>query len=117
MYPQTTLETENRASGIKVIHIQGDLDSMGTHKIGAVLTSAIESHRGDVIVNLRQVGFISSAGMAMLLVKGKMLRSGGGRLVIAAPTQRVLEVLSLAGFHELFEVYATLDDALAALEG
>ncbi len=116
MDESTTLTVEERASGIKVVHIQGDLDSMGTHMVEEAFNTALMGQTGQVVIDLGRVSFISSAGMAMLLVKGKMLRQGGGKLSIAAPSTRVLEVLSLAGFHELFEVYPTLDEALSTLE-
>ena len=116
MHEQTTLKTEKRPSGVIVVRIHGDLDSMGTHKVGKDFEAALGDEAASAVVDLSQVNFISSAGMAMLLVKGKALSQAGGKLVIAATTTRVMEVLSLAGFHELFEVYPTLDEALVALE-
>ena len=41
---------------------------------------------------------------------------GGGSLAIAGATKRVQEVLSMAGFNELFDLYPTPAEALAALE-
>jgi anti-anti-sigma regulatory factor len=52
----------------------------------------------------------------MVLVKGKILRRGGGTLAIAGSSKRIHEVLAMAGFQELFDIYATADEALAALE-
>jgi anti-anti-sigma factor len=112
----TTLTIEDRPGNLKIIHIHGDLDSMGTHMVEDAFSAAITDRTGQVIVDLSHVNFISSAGMAMLLVKGKMLRQGGGNLFLAAASTRVLEVLALAGFQELFDVYPTLERALAALE-
>ncbi len=116
MNEPTVLQSEERPSGLKVIRIQGDLDSMGTHMVEDQFDDALAEHQSNVVVDIGRVGFISSAGMAMLLVKGKRLRQVGGKLSIAGASTRVLEVLSLAGFHELFEVYPTLDRALESLE-
>ncbi len=116
MNEQTILQSEERPSGLKVIHIQGDLDSMGTHMVQDKFDDELAEHESHVVVDMGRVGFISSAGMAMLLVKGKRLRQVGGKLTIAGASARVHEVLSLAGFHELFEVYPTLDNALESLE-
>jgi anti-anti-sigma factor len=52
----------------------------------------------------------------MLLVRGKKIRQRGGSLLLAGASTRVLEVLSLAGFHELFNIYPTVDEAVASLE-
>ncbi len=116
MNEPTTLVTEERPSGVTVVRFQGDLDSMGTHLVEDQFDTAVANSAGDVVADLGRVGFISSAGMAMLLVRGKALRRRGARLSLAAASPRVLEVLSLAGFNELFEVYPTVEAALAALE-
>jgi anti-sigma B factor antagonist len=116
IYDPTILKIEERSNGLTLVHIEGDLDSMGTHMVQNDFTGAAKGSKDDVIVDLSKVGFISSAGMAMLLVKGKALRKNGQKLVIAAASTRVLEVLSLAGFHELFDLYPTLEAAIAKLQ-
>lgn len=116
MNEPTTLTVEDRPSGLKVLYIHGDLDSMGTQMIQDAFSAAITDRNAHILVDLSDTKFISSAGMAMLLVKGKMLRQWGGNFYIAATGARVYEVLALAGFHELFSVYRSLDEALAALE-
>jgi anti-anti-sigma factor len=115
-YDPTTLKIEELSKGLTLVHIEGDLDSMGTHMVQSEFTGAAKGRKDDVIVNLSKVGFISSAGMAMLLVKGKALRKDGQKLVIAAASTRVLEVLSLAGFHELFDLYPTMEAALEKMK-
>ncbi|HEC22130.1 MAG TPA: anti-sigma factor antagonist [Chloroflexi bacterium] len=112
----TSLTTEERPDGLKVVRIHGDLDSMGTQLIQDAFSRAISDRTDTVIVDLSDVKFLSSSGMAMLLVKGKMLRQGGGNLILAGPSERVLDVLRLSGFHELFEIYPSVEEALAALE-
>jgi anti-anti-sigma factor len=116
MNETTTLSTEERPSGIKVIRFHGDLDSMGTRMVEEAFSKAIVDRSSHIIVDLGEVAFVSSAGLAMLLVKGKMLRKGGGNLAIASASNRVHEVLMLAGFQDLFSIYPTLDEALSSLE-
>jgi anti-sigma B factor antagonist len=116
MNEPTTLTSETQASGAMVLRFHGDLDSMGTHTVETQFDAALDGVRGDVVVDMADVGFISSAGMAMLLVRGKQLRQRGGSLLLAGASPRVLEVLSLAGFHELFNIYPTVDKAIASLE-
>lgn len=100
---------------MKVIAVHGDLDSLGVRMVEERFNSAISDRASRLAIDLTSVGFLSSAGLALLLVKGKILRRGGGNLVIAGPNPHVMEVLTMAGFQELFEVYPTLPEALAAL--
>lgn len=115
MNEPTTLTSQAHASGVTIIQFHGDLDSMGTHTVESQFDVALGGERGDVIIDMTDVGFISSAGMAMLLVRGKQLRQRGGSLLLAGASPRALEVLSLAGFHELFNIYPTVDEAAASL--
>jgi anti-anti-sigma factor len=117
MNDPTTLSVEKRTSGITIITVHGDLDTMGTRMIEGDFATAVPDRTGVIIVDLNDVNFVSSAGLAMLLVKGKALRQGGGKMCLAAANQRVFEVLSLAGFHELFDVYDATASALSSLEG
>jgi anti-anti-sigma factor len=116
MIQPTTLKIEEHGSRLKIIRIHGDLDTVGVRMVEEAFTKATGERSEKAVVDLTEVSFISSAGLAMLLVKGKILRRGGGSLAIAGATRRVQEVLTMAGFNELFDLYPTPADALAALE-
>ncbi len=113
----TTLTTDDLPSGITLVTIHGDLDSMGKHQIEGSLTNALQSATNKAILNLANVEFVSSAGMAMLLVRGKALQQRGATVVLAGVEERVYESLRLIGFDDLFNFYNTVDDAVAALGG
>jgi len=117
MKEQTTLPTDQRDSGVKIVHFHGDLDSLGVKMIEDTFRNAVSERTARLVVDLGDVGFISSAGLAMLLIMGKRLRQGGGKLIIASAGKNIMEVLSLAGFHELFEIYSTVPEALKVVEG
>lgn len=118
MNERTTLTVEERPDGLKVLQIHGDLDTMGTQMVRDELVTAItvSDKTKNVMIDLDDVSFISSAGMALLLVGGKRLRRDGINLILAAVDGRIYEVLSLAGFQELFNVYKTIEEAMASLK-
>lgn len=117
MEEPTTLTAEDLPSGIKVVTIHGELDSSGTHMVEEPLTSALQDKTNKCVLNLSHVDFISSAGMAMLLVRGKALQQRGAVVVLAGVDERVRESLRLIGFEDLFRFYDTTDDAVTALGG
>ncbi len=116
MNETTTLTIEDKPSQLRIVTFHGDLDSVGVRMVDDAFTAAASSPNRFVVVDLRDVAFISSAGLAMLLVKGKMLHRSGGKLAVAGATKRVREVLSMAGFQELFDIYPSVEEAVAALE-
>ena len=70
-----------------------------------------QGHRR-IIVDLAGLAYMSSAGLRVLLVAAKRLKPEAGRLLLAAPGGMVGQVLGIAGFSEMLETCATLDDAL-----
>jgi anti-sigma B factor antagonist len=55
---------------------------------------------------------MSSAGLRGMVSSLKACKSGGGNLVIANPSNRVSEVMQLAGLTSLFALY---DDVTSAV--
>jgi anti-anti-sigma factor len=60
---------------------------------------------------------MSSYGLRMILMSAKTLHDKGGGLYLAAPTNRVLEVIKVAGYDTMFPVYETVDEAVLFLGG
>jgi len=65
-----------------------------------------------IILDLSNLDFMSSAGLRGTVSSLKACKSGGGNLVLATPSKRVIEVLELAGLTSLFTVF---DDVTAAV--
>jgi anti-sigma B factor antagonist len=59
--------------------------------------------------------YMSSYGLRMILMSAKTLHDRGGGLYLAAPTNRVLEVIKVAGYDTMFPVYETVADAILYL--
>jgi anti-sigma B factor antagonist len=112
----TTLSRTIRDNGLVVLAIEGNLDTSGVEHIREHFTEAISEYNGPVIAELSGVPYLSSAGLAMLVSKGKTQRGRGGDLVVVANTPRVVAVFELTGFWELFSVHDTLEAALEEVE-
>src|SRR5437588_1838512 len=68
-----------------------------------------------VIVDLADVPGFGSAFISVLIRMHKIVRQGGGEMLLAGAGPRVLEVLHLTGLNRLWNIYATRELALAAL--
>ena len=112
----TTLTHELRETGLIVLAIQGNLDAVGVDQVREQFGGAISHYTGPLIVDLSGVEYLSSAGLAMLVSKGKTQRGRGGDLVVVANTPRVMAVFELTEFGGLFSVYDTLAAALEGVE-
>ncbi|MFI9809154.1 STAS domain-containing protein [Streptomyces sp. NPDC052301] len=97
--------------GIRVLTVAGEVD----HDTGGQLRQALEAPgtaRPRVVVDLRQVTFMDSSGINILLIAHRDVTGAGGWLRLAAPTETVLRTLQLVGVDEVIPCRPTLSDAL-----
>jgi anti-sigma B factor antagonist len=95
-----------------VVTVSGRVDSNTAPTFEQTLKELIEGGQHNVILALSGVEFMSSAGLRGMVSSLKACKSGGGNLAIASPSNRVVEVMQLAGLTSLFNVY---DDVTAAV--
>ena len=77
----------------------------------AGVATAVEARAPQVIVDLAGLKFIDSSGVAALARGRNHPRHAGGDLLLAAPQQLVLRLLSLTDLTELLPVFASVDQA------
>jgi anti-anti-sigma factor len=99
-----------------VIAVTGRLDGATAPEFETRILDLIAQGHRRLIVDLNGLGYISSAGLRVLLVAEKRLKPEAGRLLLAAPGGLVSKVLGAAGFEEILETHATVDEALARAE-
>ena len=102
--------------GIRDVQIEGELDLAVAGQLDEVLTTAVEQCE-QVLVGLERCDFIDSSGIAVILRAHNRMQEEGNRLVVYAPTDQVLRVLSMTGLTSNGLVFDSADEALAALGG
>ena len=95
-----------------LVSVSGRVDSNTAPTFEDALRTVIEGGQRNVVLELSGVNFMSSAGLRGMVSSLKACKKGGGDLFVAAPSDRVSEVLKLAGLLSLFGVY---DDVTAAV--
>jgi anti-anti-sigma factor len=103
---------EERAGGALVLAPRGRIDSGTAAELEKSLLGPVA--RGDrrLVIDLRGVDYISSAGLRVLLRAANELRPLGGTLVLCSMGESVREVFELAGFTALFPIEASRELAL-----
>jgi anti-sigma B factor antagonist len=97
-------------SGGPVLVVRGEVDvAMAARLAGELhgLANAASAGGGRAVVDLSGVGFIDSSGVRELLKTQRRLQSGGGELVLRAPSMPCRRVLEVSGTSVEF----TIDDA------
>lgn len=95
-----------------LLTISGRVDSSNYTDLDAALKSSYDNNRYNLVTNLAKVDYLSSAGLRSLVGGKRDCKEKGGDLCISEPSERVQEVLNLAGLDSLFDIY---DDDVAAV--
>jgi anti-sigma B factor antagonist len=110
-----TLEDENR-NGIHVLHARGSL-TLGVGN--PVLRETIKNLAGGapllIVLDLGETSYIDSAGLGELVSSYTSITSTGGRLALAALQKRVVDLLKITKLLTVFEVFDTVEQAVAGL--
>lgn len=100
--------------GCRDIQVTGELDLAVAGQLEEALAAAAE--RCDrVLVGLERCDFIDSSGIAVILRAHNRMAEAEKRLVVYAPTQQVLRVLSMTGLIANGLVFGSAEEALSAL--
>ena len=90
---------------LDLLEIEGRVDSNTASTLNEVLNERIDQGTSNIVVDLSQVSYMSSAGLRELVSALKRVRKGGGDLRLCTPSERVNEVIELAGLNSLFEIF------------
>ena len=96
---------------VPVVTLTGRLDGFGAQQLDESLREIVPDDTRSVILNLAGVGYLSSAGIRVFLTLKKRLKQRGGTLVLANVGEFPRNVLEMAGFLNVFEVYQSVKDA------
>jgi anti-sigma B factor antagonist len=98
-----------------IFDVSGDIDFVNSPVVrDSVLHEIRESHTPRVVVNLSQVRYMDSSGVASLVEGLKASRDLGSRFILVALTTSTREVLQLSRLIKVFEVYDNEEQAMAS---
>jgi anti-anti-sigma factor len=100
---------------VLVIHLVGRLDGL-TSKLFVEKTGAPEhANQARIVLNCKELNYISSEGLRVMLMTAKRAKSLGGALTLCELNPSVNEVMVISGFGDLLGVHASVDKAIAAI--
>ena len=99
---------------VSLVTVSGRVDSATAPDFDKALQTLIQANRNQIVVDLKGVDYMSSAGIRALVSGLKAAKGGGGDLCIAQPSTRVRDVLDLAGLDAIFAVYEDLIEAIGS---
>ena len=97
--------------GYALVRVRGEVDLSWSQQVRDVILVALD--RGGVGVELAQVTYIDSSGIAALVEGFQRARGSGRRYGLIAASKQVLAVLQLARLDKVFPLFADVASARA----
>ncbi len=100
---------------IVVIRVSGRLDAASSPQLEKKVSSIIDSGHFKLVLNFADVEYLSSAGMRLMLSVSKKLKNLEGKVVACSIHDDVMDVIKMAGFHQVLEIYSTEEECFSHL--
>lgn len=108
-----SLETDNRQS-VSVMKVKGRIDSETAPDLDEALTRLVQQGRNQIVLNLQDVDFMSSAGLRAVVKAFQAAKKAGGDLRLAAVSEPVEVVLRTVGMMQMLQMYPSDQEAMAS---
>ncbi|WP_329272385.1 STAS domain-containing protein [Streptomyces pseudovenezuelae] len=97
--------------GIRLLTLAGEIDN----DTGGTLRQALDvtTQQPRLVLDLRQVTFMDSTGINILIAVHRTVTAADGWLRLAAPTDSVMRTLQIVGVDTLIDCYPTVRHALS----
>jgi anti-anti-sigma factor len=98
--------------GLTLLSVKGSIDTLTAPDFEGTLLSLLGGHPIQLILDLREANYISSAGWGILIKHLKWIRSQKGDLVLAGMRAEVSEVYGLLEFNLILRSFPDVPTAV-----
>lgn len=109
---QVSVEKAGVNSNIAVIKVGGYIDTTTSAELEHALEGLLKAGMNDIIIDLGNVDYISSAGWGIFISEIKGIRERGGDLKLVRMIPDVYEVFELLEFHYILKAFDTIEEAV-----
>jgi anti-sigma B factor antagonist len=96
-----------------IIFVQEErLDAHNSEHLKTEMNRIFESGRHDLIIDLKDVRFIDSSGLGVLVSGFKNASTRQGTLKLSGLQTQVRSMFELTRLHRVFEIFPSVDDAI-----
>ncbi len=98
-----------------ILGLQGRVDSSNASLFESLLFEAIQDQPAQLMLNLEQLEYISSAGLRVLLKLAKHQRKVQQQFAICSLSSEINELFEITGFNNIIDIHDDQDSSLRRL--
>jgi anti-sigma B factor antagonist len=112
--PNPSAEMVEKNNKDHVLPLTGEIDLHVSPRISASLGAMIDAKPKQVVVDLTNVSYIDSSGLAVLIEGMQNVEAYGGKFALAGLQANVRPIFEIARLDQVFRIFPDTDAALAA---
>jgi anti-sigma B factor antagonist len=98
-----------------IVSMAGRFDAIGTREFKKTISQLLETGKNRIVLDMSHVNFVDSSGMGALIGTLRGITKEGGDMRIFGLTPEVHTIFELTRLHRIFDIYETIDAAMAAV--
>lgn len=102
---------------ISVINLKGFLDAHTAPALENNFTQLINDKKYKIVVNFKDLAYISSAGLGVFMAYIENVRENKGDIKLTNMSDKVFNIFDLLGFPLLYEIYKSEEEAIKKFSG
>lgn len=95
---------------LTILELQGNLTLVNNNQSLEAIKNAIKPGTIAVLLDVKQLGFVDSAGLATLVRLYKLTQAMGTRLALCAPPPQLLQLLQMTSMDSFFETFESREN-------
>jgi anti-sigma B factor antagonist len=103
---------QRETGGVNVLELKGYLDAHTAPTLEDAIQSLITEQRYRIVVNCRDLSYISSAGLGVFMAFIEDIRSNSGDIKLSNLIPKVYNVFDLLGFPLLYDITKDEEEAI-----
>lgn len=105
-----------RKNDTLIAKIKGELDHHTSDKFKEAINDEYLKGYKNIILDLKDLNFMDSSGVGMILGRYKMTKDKHGTLAIVGANSQLLKVIELAGILRVINCYKSIEEAINSMQ-
>lgn len=92
-----------------IIELEGEIQIKNISEIKKVIYQTIDTHKKNIILDFKNVSYIDSSGIGVLLVGYRKASESGNELILCNVPEKIMEILKLTQINRIFRFFTSED--------
>lgn len=107
------IKSVRREKGVIFVEVTGDIDLYRSVELRENLLTLVAEKPKATIINMSEVGFMDSSGLATLVETLQLSRRDGGELKLVGVQDRVRSIFEISRLDSIFQIFDSEAEAMA----